>query len=91
MARGGLGYWPEIAHSHQILDLLYDSPAFSLASQLIGTAHPCRTGQIALRLVFPTFVCRSSLSLSFLLSLSLLYQSFVLFDGQFSDFQEISV
>ena len=34
--KGGLGYWPELAHTSTIMDLLYGSPLSSLAESLIG-------------------------------------------------------
>lgn len=49
LVRGGLGYWPELAHTPAILDLLYKTPLLSYAELLIGKVKRCHNGQIALR------------------------------------------
>ena len=58
LVRGGLGYWPELAHKPVILDLLYKSPLATYIEQLVGKYHPCAMGQIALR--FPGHSCLHS-------------------------------
>jgi hypothetical protein len=55
IVQGGLGYWPELAHTNKILDLYHKSALESCVEQLLGRVHPCNAGQIALR--FPGDLC----------------------------------
>ena len=55
LVRGGLGYWPDLAHTDVILNMLYRTPLIAYVSHLIGTPQRCNSGQIAIR--FPGHSC----------------------------------
>lgn len=55
LAKGGLGFWPDLSATAIITDLLNRSPALTYAMQLLGPVHPTWFGQIALR--FPGDLC----------------------------------